>query len=148
MGRPRSNTPKLTPEERKELRDAFEKYINDNDDPRLAGFLSRDPIALKFWVSRKNMYDWNDMQGLLDRAHLKQEDYLNQKGMNGQATAMAIFRLKQPWHGYRDKFEQDVTSNGEKITFVNSVPRPQLEEDKLEKRKEKYGPNSNSHFKP
>lgn len=118
---------KVSYEERAEIHAAFENYITDHDDPRLSGFLANDPVALKYWVTPEDMEDWTEMELLLRRAHIKQEDYLNQKGMNGQATAMSIFRLKQPWHGYRDRFEQDISSGGEKITFINSVPRPEVE---------------------
>lgn len=122
-----SRSEKLTPEQRKEVYEAFCDYIVYTDDPNVAGFVSSDDVALKHWVTQDNMYDWPEMNELTKRAIAKSEAYLLQKGMGGQGTAMAIFRLKQPRFGYRDKFEQDLTSNGEKITFANAVPRHTVE---------------------
>jgi len=69
------------------------------------------------------MNDWLDMAKLMRILLSKQRTYLLRKGMNSQNVTMSIFRLKQPYHGFRDRFEQDITSQGEPIKFINTVPR-------------------------
>jgi hypothetical protein len=120
MARPR----KFDKEQVTEIKVAFEKYIADTEDPTVEGFLSYDPTALKLWVTKYNMDNYKEFSKLLERAIIKERAYLLSKGMKGQGTAMSIFRLKQKTHGFSDRFEQDITSKGEKITFTNAVPRP------------------------
>lgn len=115
---------KLKPWQRQEVKAAFVKYIEGTEDPNIAGFVSYDPVAIKYGVTRRDMYDSKYFDPLTKRAITKQEAYLLKVGMASQNVTMAIFRLKQPYHGYRDRFEQDITTAGEKITFTNAVPRP------------------------
>lgn len=122
--------PKLKPRQRLEVKNAFEKYIETTEDPNIAAFVSYDPVALKHNVTKHDMYDNKHFTKLKLRALAKQEAYLLKVGMTSQNVTMAIFRLKQPYHGYRDRVEQDVTSGGEKITFSNAVPRPELKRQK------------------
>ncbi len=121
-----------------EIMAAFEEYIAETDDPIIARFLSYDSTALKYWMTDDDFTHYKQFRPLVLRALKKQEAYVLSKGMNGQATAMSIFRLKQPYFGYKDRTEQDITSNGEKITFNNVIPRPlTLEEKKAAKAKKK-----------
>lgn len=115
-----------------ELKADFAKYIEDTPDPTIATYCTVSPVAKKYWVTKENMYSWKALDPLTKRATTKQEAWLLEQGNNGKNVIMAIFRLKQPVHGYRDKFEQDITSHGEKITFTNAVPRPG-KEDKQKK---------------
>lgn len=114
---------KTTSEQRMEIYEAFERYIVADDFPIMAGFVSADPVAIKYLVSKQNMFDWKEMRPLVDRAITKTENYLVRKGMNGQSAAMAIFVLKQAWHGYKDRTDQNITSDGEKVKFYNTLPR-------------------------
>lgn len=111
-------------EQRQEVLEAYCQFIDENDDPHAAAFVVQDPVARKYFVSKENLYDWPEFRQFTDRALAKQELYWRDKGKNGQATAMSIFVLKQPQLGYRDRFENDVTSNGEKVQFQNNLPRP------------------------
>lgn len=122
--------PKLKPRQRYEIKDAFEKYIAETEDPNIAAFVSYSPVALKHSVTKKDMYDNKHFEKLKQRALAKQEAYLLKVGMTSQNVTMAIFRLKQPYHGYRDRTEQDITTAGEKITFTNAVPRPEAKKQK------------------
>lgn len=115
--------PKLNREQQLEAAKAFNEYIDERDDPDIPSFLSYDPVALKLWLTDGNLRHYPIFSRLLNKAHKKTEAYLLHKGLDGRSTAMSIFRLKQPTFGYRDRFDQDITSNGEKITFVNQVPR-------------------------
>jgi hypothetical protein len=116
MAHPGGRPPKLTPEQRQEVYDALVVYIRVTDDPTLAGFLSGDDIALQHSVTKDNLYDWQEFSELRSRAILKQESHLLDKGGSGKYnSSLAIFRLKQPQHGYRDRVDSDITSGGEKI---------------------------------
>src|SRR5882762_222083 len=120
-------------EQVKELLAAFGEYIADTDDPHLAGFISGNPTALKYWLTDEDLDNYIEFRPYVKRALKKTEAYLLTSRANGPALPMSIFRLKQPYHGYRDRFEQDITSNGEKVQFINSVPRPIKKAEKLKK---------------
>lgn len=121
-GRP----PKLSKEQQLAAAKAFLDYIDFVDDPIIPDFLANDSVAKGMWLEESNLTTYPIFHRLVKKALKKQESYVLRKGMNGQSTAMSIFRLKQRAFGYADRFDTDITSNGEKITFVNSVPRPQL----------------------
>lgn len=114
---------KVTAPQLKEVLKAFNEYIDEIDDPLIAEFVSMNPVARKYEITQDNIKEWPQLGKLVRILVAKQERYLVRKGMNGQSTAMSIFRLKQPQLGYRDRVEQDVTTGGEKIKFVNTVPR-------------------------
>lgn len=106
FGRP----PKITREQKLELVDRFEQYIEATVDPTVPGFLTSDDLAMRLMVNKDNVRDWkDDFSHLVKRAIMKQEAYL--LGVMDK-PAMAIFRLKQPQHGYTDrtdlKIEQEV----------------------------------------
>lgn len=124
MGRPPAYLPpRLTPDQRKEVLRAYIKYVEHNTDPHLAGFLSEDSLALKYWVNKQNILeDWPEFQPALKRAYVKEEAYILDAGQ-AKNTVFSIFRLKQASHGYKDKIEQDITTNN-KVSFINAVPRP------------------------
>jgi hypothetical protein len=116
---------KFTSDQVQEIAQALTQYITDTDDPVLVGFLSTSEIAIRYWVNKDDLTRYKALRPLAERAHTKSEAYMLKKGMNGQSTAMSIFRLKQKVYGYSDRFEQDFTTKGEKFTFINDVPRPQ-----------------------
>lgn len=101
-GRP----PKLTPKQKAEVLQAFQDYIRREADPTIVGFVAYDPTPIKYNVTDDNISDWDEFSGLRKRAIKKQEAYLLLGATRGQLnTTMAIFRLKQPQHGYSDKTE-------------------------------------------
>lgn len=110
---------KLTEGEREAVYNAFSRFILDNADPRITKFISVDEVALQYNITKDNMYDWEEFSELRKRAINKQEDYLLENGGIGKYNpTIAIFRLKQPQHGYKDRVEQDITSDGKGIAPV------------------------------
>lgn len=111
-GRPR----KLTIAQQAEIFRAFEQYIDCTADPTLVDFVASDETAKKYRVSRDNVNDLPEFTTLKKRAIDKQEAYLLRAGGNGTYNStLAIFRLKQPQHGYHDRHESDITSGGDKL---------------------------------
>lgn len=110
---PGGRPPKLTEEEREEVYEAFKLYIERTPDPTLVGFCANDPICFKHLITRDNINDWEEFSTLKKIAIQKQESYLLMAGGIGRYNpTLAIFRLKQPQHGYTDKTQQDLTTNG------------------------------------
>lgn len=114
---------KVTPKQMADVVQAFSDYIDNVDDPLIAEFVSMDETARKYIITQENVQQWPELHDLKRILLAKQERYLVRKGMNGQSAAMAIFRLKQPSIGYRDRVEQDVSIQTEPIKFFNTVPR-------------------------
>ncbi len=108
---------KLTPEEKEVVIAAFREYILTEQDPTVVGFVANDSTAIQYNVTRDNINDWQGFTTLKKWAIAKQEAFL----LKQDKSSMAIFRLKQPQHGYKDKIEQvvDVTSNGETVGAVD-----------------------------
>lgn len=114
-GRP----PKVTPEQRVEVYEAFKKFIAYTPDPMLAAFCAWDPVAIKYDIIPANLNDWPEFSLLRNRALIKQEAYLATGAATGKLNpTMCIFRLKQPVHGYKDRVDTDITSGG------NALPAP------------------------
>ena len=102
-----------TPEQIQEIKDDFTTYINVEDDPTIVGFTS---AYNKYSINKDYMSDHDEFSELRKKAIEKQEAYLIRNSTKNIINpTVSIFRLKQPQHGYRDKFETDVTSKGEKI---------------------------------
>lgn len=111
-GRPR----KLTVAETQEVYEALEQYILDEDDPTIVGFCAWNETAIQYRINDSNLYDWPEFSGLIKWAIKKQEaNLLKQGGAGKYNPTLAIFRLKQPQHGYTDKSQTDVTTNGKEI---------------------------------
>jgi len=97
VGRPQ----KFTLVEIKRIYDDFSEFIESRDDPTVVGFSSTYSLDGKF-VDRDYLQSRNEFSALVKQAIQKQEAFLLQQYKN---PAMAIFRLKQPQHGYTDKRE-------------------------------------------
>lgn len=111
-GRP----PKLTPLQRTEVYDAFSRYIQTTPDPTIPEFVSTAEICFDYDVYEHNLHDWQEFSNLIKRCIKKQEAFLlKEAGAGKYNPTIAIFRLKQPQHGYRDRFETDITSNGNDV---------------------------------
>lgn len=101
---------KLNPQQRKEVLEAFRLYIERTPDATIVGFCAFDPIGQKYLITKDNIYDWDEFSELRKYAIQKQEAYLVQAGGTGRYNpTMAIFRLKQPQHGYKDRTEVETT---------------------------------------
>jgi hypothetical protein len=112
VGRP----PKLTDEQRVEVYEALEEFIRVTDDPTIPWFVSYDDVAMKYNVTRDNLNDWDEFSTLIKKAVIKQEAFiLKNAGNNKYNPTIGIFRLKQPQHGYSDRTQTDLTSNGETL---------------------------------
>lgn len=116
---------KFTDEMYEEIAQAFEQYVLEHDDPLMQEFMAYDPVALKYHVLEDDFSapPYPKLSELAQVAIKRQEVYMLRKGMNGQSTAMSIFRLKQKTFGYTDRLEQNITSDGERVTFFNTLPR-------------------------
>jgi hypothetical protein len=114
-GRP----PKLTPQQRKEVLTAFRAYIERTPDPTVVGFCANEPICFKYLITRDDINNWKEFYTLQKYCIAKQESFLLMAGGAGRYNpTLAIFRLKQPQHGYKDRTEQDITSGGDKLQPV------------------------------
>jgi hypothetical protein len=122
IGRP----PKLTKLERARVFQALVDYIDRTPDPTIVGFVSWDPTPIELNVTDDNINDWEEFSRLRKRAVKKQEAYLLMGATTGKLNpTMAIFRLKQPVHGYKDRVDTDITSDGKGIqpllvSFINN----------------------------
>jgi hypothetical protein len=124
---PGGRPPKLNEEERKEVLEAFTNYIDIEPDPTIVGFCAWDSVAIQYSITKDNLYDWDEFSELRKRAIEKQEAYLiKNAGKNQYNPTIAIFRLKQPQHGYKDRIDTDITSGGEKIGNLNAGQADQL----------------------
>lgn len=95
-----------------DLADRLNKYIDDNSDPILPEFCSiRDNPSKDtlYRLAKEN----SSLSDALKRLVIKQEAYLLRCE---NKPIMAIFRLKQPQHGYKDKQEIDTTVTSKVIT--------------------------------
>lgn len=117
-GRPIGRPPKLTPAQKLELVQEFKEYIAITDDPTIASFVSYNKMAIELMITKDDIYEWKDFSEHTKRAIAKQEAYLLTCVKN---PAMAIFRLKQPQHGYKDRIDTDITTGGEKLGVVTPV---------------------------
>lgn len=113
---PGGRPPKLNTEQKAEVLEAFREYITVEEDPTIVGFCAWDNVAIQYSITKDNIHDWDEFTELRKRAIEKQEaNLLKKAGNNTYNPTIAIFRLKQPQHGYRDRVDSDITSGGEKI---------------------------------
>lgn len=115
---------KCTPEQRQEILAAFTQYVDDVSYPIIAEFLGDNDTALAYNVTKANLSDWPEFAAQMRRAYYKQETWLVQTGQDKRNAAFNMFLLKQPWIGYQDRVQQDITTEGQQIQFINAVPRP------------------------
>lgn len=128
MAHPGGRPPKITPEQREEVLEAFKLYIERTPDPTVVGFCAYDPVGFKYLLTRDDLNNWQEFYTLRSYAIQKQEAYLLQAAGTGRYNAsVGIFRLKQPQHGYKDRIDSDITSGGEKLEVgLNATQAEQL----------------------
>lgn len=119
-GRPQ----KYTPEQIEEIRQDLEDYIQGSSDPTIVGFTSS---YTKYSINKDYIYDHTEFSVLVRKSIEKQEHYLLYGATNNRLNAsVSIFRLKQPQHGFRDRFETDITSKDEKLELNNGLSKQQM----------------------
>jgi len=137
----------------------FYAYIENNEFPIIEEFCTLNNIH------KQRLYGWRDIElrdyensddnliidswrDSLKKATQKQETFLVKNGIRNKINVgMAMFLLKQPWHGYRDDYNQPQTSkdsitiqlDGKPATDLMDSLRNRLQGNKtknLDKRKE------------
>jgi hypothetical protein len=107
---------KLNEDQKSEVFDAFCEYIVNTPDPTVSRFVSNETICFRYNILDHDIYHWPAFSQLIKRAIKKQEAYLLEQGGAGKYNpTLAIFRLKQPQHGYKDRVDTDITSGGDKL---------------------------------
>jgi len=108
---------KLAKSDRPELIQALHNYINEQADPTIVKFCTTHPVALKYNILPPDLSKWPEFRKLVKKAIAKQEAYITEYATQGKINpTFAIFRLKQPQHGWTDKQEIDHTSLGKGLT--------------------------------
>lgn len=103
---------KVIDDEKQEILQAFEKYVEDEDYPTITGFCRRNRIARKYKVTRDNINDWEEFTTLRKRAIQFQELYIEEGTLHGKLNApFAMFKLKQPAMGWTDKQQIEHANN-------------------------------------
>jgi hypothetical protein len=97
------------------IHEQLEQFIEDNEDPTIPGFCCKKDMPCK-----DTLYEWckedSRFSDSIKRLVGKQEAFLiRAKDIN---PIMAIFRLKQPQHGYTDKQQID-TNVTQRVINVN-----------------------------
>lgn len=120
VGRPQM----YTAEEIQEIYSDLEQYIDKTEDPTIVGFTS---TYKKYRVNKDYISDHGEFSELRRCAIEKQEAYLLHGATHNELNAsVSIFRLKQPQHGYRDRVDTDVTTNGNDINPYSSLTTEEL----------------------
>jgi hypothetical protein len=108
-GRPQ----KYTADEIAEIYTDFEDYIDRTADPIIVGFTSS---YKKYHVNKWYMSERPEFSDLIKSAIEKQEYYIQYGAISNSLNAtFAIFRLKQPQHGWSDRTQTDITTGGDKL---------------------------------
>lgn len=128
VGRPQIYTPLQIVE----IVQDFIDYIDRTPDPTIVNFTS---TYKKYSINKDYISDHEEFSELRKRAIEKQESFLLYGATQNKLNAsVAIFRLKQPQHGYKDKTEVDQNISGSLDTGIQD---PQLAEDFAEYLKSK-----------
>lgn len=109
----------FTPEQIEKIKQDFKLYIETEEDPTIVWFTSSYPqiysetLGRETRINKDYISDHEEFSELRKQAIEKQESYLQKWATKNQLNAtMAVFRLKQPQHWFRDKTEVDNTING------------------------------------
>lgn len=111
-GRPQN----FTAEQIEKIREDFKKYIEEKEDPTIVWFTSSYPpiysktLGRETYINKDYINDHDEFSELRTKAIQKQEAYLLDWVTKNRLNAtMWVFRLKQPYHWYRDKVEQEIS---------------------------------------
>lgn len=111
-GRPQTYTPAQIAEMVTDLA----LYIKTEEDPTIVGFSSSYE---KYFITRDYINDHEEFSTLRKKAIEKQEGYLLKGATQNKLNpTFSLFRLKQPQHGYKDRVDTDITTQGDKIAPI------------------------------
>ena len=131
VGRPSKLTPEL-------IEKAFDYiFVADQGEPFgiCAGYTTDgsviptiEGLALFLNISRETIYVWekeNDgFSDIVGNLRNQQASMLLNGGLSGKYNPTIAKLILSGKHGYIEKREEDITSKGEQVMFVNDVPRP------------------------
>lgn len=90
-------------------------------------------LALYIKISRETVYAWRDehkeFSDIVGEILAAQAFGLINGGLRGELNPTITKLILSGKHGYVEKSEQDLTTGGDKINFVNSVPRNENNKD-------------------
>lgn len=100
-----------------DVNDLIEKlnaYIDETEEPMITEF------CLKYGISKSRLYElkaeYQELTDSIKKAISKEEQFLVQNAERNKINPIfAIFRLKQPCFGWKDK--QEIETTGEVINF-------------------------------
>ena len=122
VGRP----PKYTALEIAEIHRDLSDYIERTADPTVVGFVA---FYRKHYVNKQYICSRPEFSDLVKLAIEKQEAYLVAGATSNRLNAtFAIFRLKQPQHGWSDKQEQDIKVE-QVQPIIGGMAKKQIESD-------------------
>lgn len=99
--------PKFSDEELAEIKQDFADYIKRTADPTVVGFTA---YYDKHDIRRTYLTDRAEFSDLVKKAVEKQEAYVVAGAIQNKLNStFAIFRLKQPQHGWRDQSQIEQT---------------------------------------
>jgi hypothetical protein len=99
--------PKFNDEEIAEIYQDFSDYIKRTADPTVVGFTA---YYEKHDIRRTYLTDRAEFSDLVKKAVEKQEAYVVAGAIQNKLNStFAIFRLKQPQHGWRDQSQLETT---------------------------------------
>jgi len=94
-----------------------------------------ESFASQVNVSRQTVYNWKEahpeFKEALDRGFSKRQALLETMLMKcaytGEGNVTALIFLGKNWAGLRDKFEQDITTNGKDINRLSSEVQERID---------------------
>lgn len=123
----------FTPKQIDKIKNDFESYIKEEEDPTIVWFTSEyeavysESQERNIYINKDYISDHEEFSELRKRAIEKQECYLQRWATKNQLNAsVSIFRLKQPQHWFTDRsqventiFKWDVTP--EELNHFNQL---------------------------
>lgn len=120
-GRPKQLTPELIEKARGFLATCVDKIDPNHPKGFSVSFPSFEKFALYLGVHRDTLYAWASenpqFSDILGEVKHKQAEKLIEGGLSG-AYSHVIAKLLLSKHDYRDQVDSDVTTGGEKLTFL------------------------------
>lgn len=128
-GRPKKLTPELMEEAR--------KYLSEMDISIHTLLPTIEGLAIALHISRETVYAWEkeneEFSDIVAQLRADQGQKLIQNALLGKYNATIAKLILSGKHGYVEKTETDVTTNGESLNKVNK-----LSDDELNERLKEY----------
>lgn len=129
VGRPKKLTPELMEEAR--------RYLSEMDISIHTLLPTIEGLAIALHISRETVYAWekenNEFSDIVAQLRADQGQKLIQNALLGKYNATIAKLILSGKHGYVEKTETDVTTNGESLNKVNK-----LSDDELNERLKEY----------